>query len=288
MSDRFVLVTGSSTGIGKACAMYLARNGFVPIAGVRRDEDAKKLELIAGDKKLHCVILDVASSESVSGAAKKIEEICGDDGLCGVVNNAGIGVHGPVEFVSMQDWQKQFDVNVFGQVMVTQAMLPLVRKYVSSNGYGSGRIIFIGSIAGRVSMPIMAPYCASKHAIAAIASSLRIELAEQGIYVSLIEPGAIQSEIWRKADEFSVKIAPDAPARVNYGTMIDAVTGTAQKSAAGAIPAEAVAKVVERCLTAAKPPKRKLVGNDAVMAAIARRFLPEGWFEGMLRKAIKV
>ena len=287
MSDRFVLVTGSSTGIGKACATHLSRNGFMPIAGVRREEDAKKLELIAGDK-VRCVILDVTSSESIAGAAKKIEEICGDAGLCGVVNNAGIGVHGPVEFVPMEDWRKQFEVNVFGQVIVTQAMLPLVRKYVSSNGYGSGRIVFIGSIAGRVSMPIMAPYCASKHAIAAIAGSLRIELAGQGIHVSLIEPGAIQSEIWRKGEEFAATIPPDAPARVNYGPMIDAVIVTSQKSAQGAIPAEAVAKVVERCLTAEKPPKRKLVGTDAMMAAIARRFLPEGWFEGMLRKAIKV
>jgi NAD(P)-dependent dehydrogenase (short-subunit alcohol dehydrogenase family) len=188
----------------------------------------------------------------------------------------------------MDDWRKQFEVNVFGHVAVTQAMLPLVRKYVSSNGYGSGRIVFIGSISGRVSMPIMAPYCASKHAIAAIAGSLRMELAGQGIYVSLIEPGAVQSDIWRKADEFVASIPPDSPARVNYGPLIDAVLVTAQNSAAGAIPAEAVAKVVERCLTADKPPKRKLVGRDAMMAGIARRLLPEGWFEGLVRNAIKV
>jgi NAD(P)-dependent dehydrogenase (short-subunit alcohol dehydrogenase family) len=287
MSDRFVLVTGASTGIGKACAIHLTRCGFIPIAGVRREEDAKKLELIAAEK-IRCVTLDIAKSDSIAAGAKKIEEICGDSGLAGVVNNAGIGVHGPVEFVPRDDWRKQFEVNVFGHVEVTQAMLPLVRKYVASSGYGSGRIVFIGSIAGRVAMPIMAPYCASKHAIAAVAGSLRTELEPQGIQVSLIEPGAIQSEIWRKGQETAEAVAPDAPARVNYGPMIDAVIGTANKSEAAAIPASEVATLVERCLTAEKPPRRKLVGRDAKMAAIAKRFLPESWFDGILKKALKI
>lgn len=287
MSDRFVLVTGSSTGIGKACAMQLTRCGFTSIAGIRREEDGKKLELIAGEK-VRCVQLDIASAESIWAAVKKIEEICGESGLAGVVNNAGIGVHGPLEFLTPEDWRRQFEVNVFGHAEVTRAMLPLVRKYVDANGYGSGRIIFIGSIAGRVAMPIMTPYCASKQAIAALAGGLRMELAEQGIHVCLIEPGAIQSEIWRKGDEVAATIPPDAPARKYYGRLIDAVLETSRKSAAGAIPAESVAKVVERCMTAANPPRRRLVGRDAKLAAMAVRFLPEAWFNKILMKALKI
>ena len=287
MANAFVLVTGSSTGIGKACALYLAKSGFSVIAGVRKMEDAKNLELVAGSN-LQGIQLDIADSDSITGAAGKIAEITGESGLAGIVNNAGIGVHGPVEFVSREDWRKQFEVNVFGHADVTRAMLPLVRRHVSARGAGAGRIIFIGSIAGRVSMPIMGPYCASKHAIAAIAASLRMELRSQGIHVCLIEPGAIQSEIWRKGDEFAAGIAADAPARDIYGGQIDAVIKTSRKSAADAIPAESVARVVYHCMTGSNPPRRRTVGRDAKIAAVLRWILPEKWFDGVLMSMLKI
>jgi NAD(P)-dependent dehydrogenase (short-subunit alcohol dehydrogenase family) len=287
MSDPFVLVTGSSTGIGKACALYLAKRGFSVIAGVRKNEDAEKLKGVAGSN-LMGIQLDIADSDSITAAAAKIAEITGESGLAGIVNNAGIGVHGPVEFLSRDDWRRQFEVNVFGHADVTRAMLPLIRRYVSARGKGAGRIIFIGSIAGRVSMPIMAPYCASKHAIAAIASSLRMELRNQGIYVCLIEPGAIQSEIWRKGDEFAATISADTPLREFYGGEIDAVVRTSRESAAGAIPAEVVARLVNHCMTSSRPPRRRTVGRDAMSAAILRRILPEGAFDKVLLWALKI
>jgi NAD(P)-dependent dehydrogenase (short-subunit alcohol dehydrogenase family) len=284
---RYVLISGSSTGIGKACALHLARNGFVVLAGVRRQEDGKNLELIGG-ANVRPIPLDVADSDSISAAAAKVAEITGDDGLAGVVNNAGIGVHGPVEFVSRDDWRRQFEVNLFGHAQVTQVLLPLVRKHVAKAGHGSGRIVFIGSIAGRVSMPILGPYAASKHAVAALSTALRMEIARQGIHVSLIEPGAIESEIWRKGDETVVGIAPDAPVRQLYGDLIDAVARTSRQSAAGAIPADRVARLVLKCLTATHPPVRRTVGRDAFMAAILRRALPDSWFEAILTKVLKV
>jgi NAD(P)-dependent dehydrogenase (short-subunit alcohol dehydrogenase family) len=286
MNDPFVLVTGSSTGIGKACALYLVKNGFSVIAGVRKSEDAEKLKVVAGSN-LVGIQLDIADSDSIAAAAAKIAEITGESGLAGIVNNAGIGVHGPVEFLSRDDWRRQFEVNVFGHADVTRAMLPALRRYVSSHPNGAARIIFIGSIAGRVSMPIMGPYCASKHAIAAIASSLRMELRNQGIHVCLIEPGAIQSEIWRKGDEFAATIPADAPLREFYGREIDAVVRTSRESAAGAIPAEVVARLVNHCMTSSNPPRRKTVGRDAMMGAILRRVLPEKWFDGVLLKMMK-
>jgi len=287
MTGRFVLVTGASTGIGKACALYLAKNGFSVIAGVRRDEDGKNLELIAGGN-LQGIRLDVADSASIEAAGKKIAEITGDSGLAGIVNNAGISVPGPLEFVSRDDWRRQFEVNAFGQVAVTQALLPLVRRHVAARGHGAGRIVFIGSIAGRVTMPMMGPYSASKHAIAAIAAALRMELHEQGIHVCLIEPGAIQSEIWRKGIEFAATIPADAPPREFYGRQIDAAVNNARDSAAGAIPADRVARLVWRCLSSPRPPRRKTIGRDALLAAVLKRILPEKWFDGVLLMAMKI
>jgi NAD(P)-dependent dehydrogenase (short-subunit alcohol dehydrogenase family) len=287
MTDPFVLVTGSSTGIGKACALYLAKHGFSVIAGVRKTEDVKNLELVGG-ANLVGILLDIADSESIAAGAKKIVEITGESGLAGIVNNAGIGVHGPIEFLSRDDWRRQFEVNVFGHADVTRALLPALRKHVSTHGMGAARVIFIGSIAGRVCLPIMAPYCASKHAIAAIASSLRMELRNQGIHVCLIEPGAIQSDIWRKADEFAKAIPADAPAREHYGNQIDAILGTARESAAGAIPAEVVARLVNHCMTSPRPPRRKTVGRDAMFAAILRRILPERVFDRVLLWGVKI
>lgn len=281
------MVTGASTGIGKACAVYLAKRGFSVIAGVRRDENGKNLELVAGGN-LQGIQLDIADSGSIQAAGKKIAEITGESGLAGIVNNAGISVPGPVEFVSRDEWRRQFEVNVFGQVAVTQALLPLVRRYVAVRGHGAGRIAFVGSIAGRVTMPMMGPYSASKHAIAAIAAALRMELHDQGIHVCLIEPGAIQSEIWRKGIEFAATIGADGPLRERYGRQIDAAVSNARDSAARAIPADRVARVVWRCLSSPRPPRRKTIGRDALLAAVLKRILPEKWFDKVLLMAMKI
>lgn len=286
-TSRHVLITGSSTGIGKACALHLAKSGFTAIAAVRKEEDAKKLELAAGSN-LRAIQLDIASPESISVAAVKIAEITGDSGLAGIINNAGISVPGPVEFIPLDGWRKQFEVNVFGHIAVTQALLPLLRKHVAATHKGAARIIFIGSIAGRITMPILSAYSASKHALAAVAGGLRMELAGQGIHVCLIEPGAIQSEIWRKGDETASEIPQDDPARVLYGSQIDAVLQTSRHSSANAIPADRVARLVETCMTAANPPQRKVVGRDAKLAAVMRRILPEKLFYKILLKTLKL
>lgn len=285
-SPHHVLVTGSSTGIGRACAVFLAQSGISVIAAVRRPTDGQQLESAVAN--LRSIQLDIADGASVAAATGRIAEITGEAGVAGIVNNAGIAVPGPVEFVSIEDWRRQFEVNVFGHIAVTQALLPLLRRHVAAHGHGTGRIVFIGSIAGRVTMPIIGPYSASKHAIAAVAAALRMELRDQGIHVCLIEPGAVQSEIWRKGDEFAATIPPDAPARRLYGRQIEAVARTSRDSAAGAIPADRVARLVHKCLISSRSPIRKTVGRDAMFAAILRRFLPEKWFDNLLRHAVRI
>jgi NAD(P)-dependent dehydrogenase (short-subunit alcohol dehydrogenase family) len=139
-APRYVLVTGSSTGIGKAGALYLAKNGFSVLAGVRKHEDAKNLEAAAG-ANLQGIQIDIPDSDSITTAAEKIAEITGESGLAGVVNNAGISINGPLEFLTRDNWRKQFEVNVFGHTAVTQAFLPALRRHVAAKGAGAARII---------------------------------------------------------------------------------------------------------------------------------------------------
>jgi NAD(P)-dependent dehydrogenase (short-subunit alcohol dehydrogenase family) len=286
-TTRSVLISGASSGIGKAAALHLAGRGFFVIAGVRREQDGRQLES-ASQGRLSTISLDITDPASIATARNKVEELTGESGLLGLFNNAGIGVAGAVEHVSPDEWRRQFEVNVIGHVALTQAMLPLIRRHVAAHGHGSGRIIFTGSISGRVALPILGPYCASKHAIAAIAASLRQEVRAQGILVSLLEPGAIQSEIWKKAEDFIATIGPDDPARVLYNRHIEAMIQQSQNAARSAIPAEHVARLVEECLTRPRPKIRTTVGRDAAIAGLFRWLLGERLFYAVISRAIKI
>jgi NAD(P)-dependent dehydrogenase (short-subunit alcohol dehydrogenase family) len=286
-TTRSVLISGASSGIGKASALHLARRGFFVIAGVRREQDGQQLES-SSQGRLFAISLDITDPASIARARNKVEELTRESGLLGLFNNAGIAVAGPVEHVSLDEWRRQFEVNVIGHVALTQALLPLIRRYVAAHGHGSGRIIFTGSISGRVTLPILGPYSASKHAIAAIAAALRQELRAQGILVSLLEPGAIQSEIWKKADDFIATVGPHDPARALYDRHVEAMIQQTHEGARSAIPAEHVARLVEECLTRPKPKIRTTVGRDAAIAALLRWLFGERLFYRMIAKAIKI
>ena len=273
-NTKNVLISGASTGIGKACALYLAKQGFAVVAGVRKLEDGRRIEAEAGGN-IRSIQLDIADSDSIAKARDQVGK------LYGLVNNAGIGIGGPVEHVTVDDWRKQFEVNVVGHIALTQAMLPALREM-------RGRIVFIGSIAGRVAMPMLGPYSASKHAIAAVALSLRMEVQGQGIRVSLLEPGAIQSDIWKKADEFTDTIGPSHRAREHYSRHIDAMAQQTKEAARNAIPAEEVARMVGKCLSDPNPPFRVLIGRDARTAAFLKWFLPERVFYRVLARSLKL
>jgi NAD(P)-dependent dehydrogenase (short-subunit alcohol dehydrogenase family) len=278
---KHVLITGCSSGIGRACASHLAARGFSVLAGVRNETDAAGFP---GQAAIRGIVLDVTIPQTIAAAVQTVNEVAGESGLAGLVNNAGIGVVGPVEFVPPEEWRRQMEVNLIGQIAMTQAMLPMLRRHAQQ--YGTGRIVMIGSIAGRISQPIMGPYCASKRALAAVSDVLRLELRAQGIQTSLIEPGAIQSEIWRKGLESAAGIAPDSPSRRQYGALIDGIAAAASNAATGAVPALRVARAVERCLTRRRAPTRILVGRDAKIGAALKAWLPDRWFDALLRRVM--
>jgi NAD(P)-dependent dehydrogenase (short-subunit alcohol dehydrogenase family) len=232
--------------------------GFVVLAGVRTEADAKGIEQSAG-QNVRAILIDVTDADSIARAARQAREICGDARLIGLVNNAGISVHGPVEHVPLSGWRRQMEVNLFGQIAVTQ---------------GAARIVMMSSIAGLIAQPIIAPYNASKFALEAVSDALRLELQPQGIKVCVVEPGAIDTPIWAKAEANPGAFPPDHPARVLYAREIDAIVNGARKAAANAIGADAVAKVVAKCLMLRRPRTRYRVGRDAMIGAMAKAVLP--------------
>lgn len=289
-APKHVLITGCSTGIGLACARWLAARGSIVHAGVRKDADATTLavsdRVVEGPSAIRPIRIDVADVASVAAAADELERRCGADGLFALVNNAGISVNGPAEMLTPADWRRQFDVNLFGQIDVTRACLPLLRRSVEQ--HGRARIVMMSSIAGTVAQPILGPYCASKHALNAVAGALRVELRAQKIGVSIVAPGAIKSEIWKKAQDAAAQEVRVRPADERYGTLVNAIIALARKAEEGAIPAEHVARAVERCLVSKSALAHVYVGTDAKSAAFAKRWLPGWMFEGLMRRMVGV
>jgi NAD(P)-dependent dehydrogenase (short-subunit alcohol dehydrogenase family) len=257
-----VLVTGASTGIGLAITRRLAADGIPVLACVRKPGDAERVGQIPN---VEAVILDVTSAEDIERVRSRLD----GQPLAGLVNNAGVSAGGPLEELSSQDWRDHFDVNLFGHVDVTRAMLDSVRR-------GDGRIVFIGSIGGRVGQPFLGPYSASKGAIRLLAASLRRELRMFGIWVALVEPGAMATEIWRKggdvAEDVTAKLSPRG--HELYGGKLEALQQVAVKENDHAEPPDHVAQAVEHALCARRPRPTYLVGRDARAANALQTILP--------------
>ena len=275
-----VLITGTSTGIGRATAERLAGSGWHVLAGVRRGGDAPP--------RATPVLLDVADAASVAAAAGRVADACGDGGLAALVNNAGVCVVGPVECVPLAEWRRQFEVNVFGAVAVTQAVLPLLRRRVAHHGGRSARVVNVSSVTGQVASPLFAAYAASKHATEALSDALRLELAGHGIGVSIINPGTIATAIWRKERAQVDACGPGTAARRLYGPLIDNVSRYVFAAGDRSIPPDRIAAAVERCLTARRPPVRVRVGWEAHVGCRARQLLPERLFDWLMARALGV
>ena len=273
---KTILVTGSSTGIGEACALHLDKLGHQVYAGVRRETDGERLRSKSSDR-LTPVIIDVTDQASIDAAAKRVESEVGQ--LDGLVNNAGVGRGGPIEYLSLDEWRDQFEVNVFGQVAVTKTMLPLIRR-------ATGRVVFIGSIGGRMSTQSLAPYNSSKFAIEAIGDSLRQELHPWGIQVAIVEPGAIKTAIWHKANETVERLEREYPeeARSLYAKHIEGAKRAIEFQAKNGVPAQKVANAVEHALFSGRPRTRYLVGRDARMTALMKRLLPDRALDSIIRR----
>jgi NAD(P)-dependent dehydrogenase (short-subunit alcohol dehydrogenase family) len=268
MNDRgAVVVTGASTGIGEATATRLAAQGFIVFAGVRSAADADRLrsQSLPG---LRPLMIDVTDAESIKRAAAEVTEAVGADGLKGLVNNAGVSWGGPIEFEELDEIRQMFEVNVFGLLAVTQAFLALVRT-------GHGRIVNMSSVGGRMSVPFVGAYSATKHSVEAICDALRVELRPWGIKVACIEPGTIATPLWERGfaqfDRQVEKMPPEALEL--YGEYIPRMRKITETTAERGIPPARVADAVEHALTSARPKARYLVGNDA-LAQVALRAIP--------------
>lgn len=272
-------MTGASTGIGEATAIHLSRQGHQVFAGVRKEEDAARLK----GSGLTPVIIDVTDQDQIDDTYRTIDAAVGDRGLSGLVNNAGIGRGGPIEYIEIDEWRQQLDVNVIGQVAVTRTMMPLIRK-------ATGRIVMVGSIGGRWSTPFIAPYNSSKFALRAIADSMRGELHAFGIKVALIEPGAVKTEIWekgrQKTSELEAGMPPEALER--YGHVLKTAAKMIDfQERTGVVP-QVVAEAIEHALTSRRPKTHYLIGKDARVQAFIAKFTPVRVRDAAVRRVLKI
>ncbi len=275
-----VLITGASTGIGAATATRLGRNGWTVLAGVRNAAAGEQLVAQSAGADVRPLALDVTNSEQIAQARAAVDDAHAGR-LDALVNNAGIGVGGPLELIPPDELRRQFEVNVFGQVAVTQALLPALRR-------AQGRVLFTSSVGGKVVTPFLAPYAASKFALEAIGDALRVELRSSGIQVALLEPGSVATPIWDKAraDGDALSVPPEL--QREYGHVPAAMLKAMEDTAKRGVPAEDVASTVERALAARRMRPRYVIGRDARVMILARRLLPDQVFDRVISRALGV
>lgn len=272
--EKYVLITGASSGIGESSALMLAGMGFKVFAGVRKDEDVQRL---GANANIIPVFIDVNDHSSVDRSYSFIAEKVGDDGLWGLVNNAGIAVPGALEFLPIDRLRFQMETNFIGQVKVTQTFLPLIRK-------ARGRIVNISSIAGLISFPFNGAYNASKYAVEAFTDCLRRELAPWRIHVCAIQPGVILTNIWQRALDSSKDLKDNMSKEEEeyylpyYSAKLEKMWHKIGKQA---ISADYVAKAVQKALKEKHPRARYLVGNDAMLVNLLRH-LPHGFVDKLM------
>jgi NAD(P)-dependent dehydrogenase (short-subunit alcohol dehydrogenase family) len=275
-SSGTVVITGASTGIGRATALRLARAGFDVLAGVRREEDGADLR--AQDGRIEPVLVDVTDAGQIASLAARVGAVP----LAGLVNNAGIAVAGPLEGVPIDLVRRQYEVNVFGLLAVTQALLDPIRA-------GQGRIVNIGSIGGRINTPFVGPYSSSKAAVRSLSAALRRELRPWDIRVALVEPGALDTPIWRKGEAGAQETIDALPDRVRslYARPLDALVAATRKIAANASSADDAAQAIEHALTAERPKAIYTVGREARIQGALHSVLPARTFDALVARAMK-
>ena len=260
MAQGSVVITGASTGIGEACALHFDKKGFRVFAGVRKESDGEALRQKASDR-LKPLLMDVRDTQSIAAAVQSIDR----KEISGLINNAGIAVSAPIEFIPLDQLREQLEINVIGQVAVIQAFLPLLRQ-------GRGRMVNISSVAGRSVLPMQGAYSASKHALEAISDALRLELREWAIHVAIIEPGAIRTPIWDKGMNRAKEMIAQFPDEGLdlYRYLINKMTAAATNAAGTAEDVSNVVAAVDHAMTSPKPKTRYVVGRQAKIMMLLR------------------
>jgi NAD(P)-dependent dehydrogenase (short-subunit alcohol dehydrogenase family) len=274
MPTGTVLVTGASTGIGEATVLHLKTLGFDAVGAVRKDEDAEQLE----GRGVRTVRIDVTDAAQIAAARDEL----GEAALAGLVNNAGIAVAAPLEFLPIDKLRQQIEINLIGQAAVTQAFLPALRR-------ARGRIVNVSSIGGRVALPLVGAYNASKFGLEGLSDALRRELRPQGVDVILVEPGGVKTPIWEKGEELAEEMLEDIPPEAErlYGQMVEKMRSETAKIATerGMEPRE-VAEVIGEALTAERPRTRYLVGREAKLRARMAKVLPDRVMDRLIGRAL--
>src|SRR6201996_8605085 len=279
-SDRreLIVVAGASTGMGAATAKELARKGFHVLAGVRREIDADALRA----DRIEPHILDITVDSDVAAIADRVARDPLGRPLRALINNAGIGVNGPVEALPIAEWRRQFEVNLFGHVAMIQALLPSLRR-------SSGTVVNISSIGGRVALPTYPAYAGSKFAMEALSDSLRREVSGSGVKVAVVEPGAVKTAMAERgiatADRLKAGMATDQLER--YGALIDAMSNLARSFDTDGVPAEHAAKVIVKAATAPRPRTRYTVGRDAAILARLSRVVSDRFLDRVVRLILR-
>jgi NAD(P)-dependent dehydrogenase (short-subunit alcohol dehydrogenase family) len=272
------VITGASTGIGAATARELARRGFHVLAGVRRDRDADSIR----GPGIEPLILDITNPDHIHALATRVHGDAQGRAVRALVNNAAIQINVPVEAFAIDEWRRMFEVNLFGHVAVTQALLPALFR-------SKGRVINISSVGGKIAMAAYGPYAGTKFALEAVSDSLRRELAPFGIQVVVVEPGAVRTEMLGRAiataHELASTMTPEQSQR--YGGLVQAVNTQAESSTRSGLPADAAAKVIAKAVTVRKPRTRYTVGRDAALLTRLVRILPDRMLDRLFAAALR-
>ena len=280
---KFVLVTGASTGIGYSSVVHLIKKGYGVFGSVRKQEDATRLQADFGDNFIP-LIFDVRDEDAILDSVKTVKSRLGpEDRLVSIVNNSGIALGGPIQFLPTDVYRNQFEVNLFGVVNVTRAYLELLGAYKGASH--RGKIVMISSVSGKRSYPFVSPYTASKHALEAFSDSLRREMMLYGIKVVIIEPGPIKTPIWDKTP--SVEDNPflgtdyESSLRKFYGQMVT-------KGKLEGLPVEKVGKLVEKVITINKPKTRYVITGRKWLDYILPGILPDRLLDKLFAKFLGI
>jgi NAD(P)-dependent dehydrogenase (short-subunit alcohol dehydrogenase family) len=270
-AQQLIVVTGASTGMGAAAARELARRGFHVLAGVRRERDADAIRSTG----IEPVILDITESEHIEALAARV---AGDPRtLHALVNNAGIQVNAPVEALPMAEWRWVFEVNLFGHIAVTQALLPALLR-------SRGRVINISSIGGKAAMPTYGAYAGAKFALEAVSDSLRREVAPLGVQVVVVEPGGVRTEMATRGIATANRLADRMTSEQDqrYGGLVQAINALMASGTASGVTADAAARVIAKVVTTHKPRTRYTIGRDAALIIPLARLLSDRTLDRIL------
>lgn len=274
---RAVVITGASTGIGRACALTLDGKGFRVFAGIRKDQDGHELRQAATSGLLTPVRLDVTDAASICAVTEQVAAAVGDAGLSGLVNNAGTTLPCPIEFLPLSGFRHQLEVNLTGPLAVTKSMLPLLRS-------AEGRVVNVTSLGGKFGTPLMAPYAAAKHGLEGLSDVMRLEFGRLGVHVSIIEPGYVSTAMRTKLERDTAETIRSLPdeARSRYAKPLATLAATISKHAANGSPPEVVANAVHHALTSRTPRTRYPVGKGANKLLLIRRVLTDRGFDRLI------